>query len=163
MFPEADRIELHGCQCLWHVFLQCGECVITVVAKIFLHGAPEKFNKIKLTMKFGQKNAQMSCGFNDFLNEGFLGTEIWLLLKDALIATVILVTVTFVLTFPAKPNVEYTPLAEDGLDSFWLVREFRVIGWEDHGLRDFLAISHIPSVVHASLFSGWSDIHSRHK
>ena len=60
--------------------------------------------------------------FNDFLDEGFPCTEIWLTLKDALVATVLLVIVTFVWAFPMKPNMEDTILTEHGLDPLGLVR-----------------------------------------
>ena len=83
-------------------------------------------------MKFGQKDAQMSCGFNDFLDKQFLGMEILLTLQDVLVATVILVTIAFGLAFSTKPDMEYTMLAENSLDPLGLVGECWVIRWEDH-------------------------------
>ena len=52
-------------------------------------------------MEFGQKYAQMSSSFNGFLDKGF---QIWLTLKDVLVATDLLVTVTvtFFQAFPTK-------------------------------------------------------------
>ena len=67
-------------------------------------------------MRFGQKDAQMSCGFDDFLDKQFLGVEILLTLQDVLVATVILVTIAFGLAFFVKPDREYTMFAENSLD-----------------------------------------------
>ena len=74
-------------------------------------------------MKYGQKDAQMSCDFNDFLDKQFLGMEIFLTLQDALVATVILVTIAFGLAFSMRPDTEYTMLTENSLDPLRLVQE----------------------------------------
>ena len=52
-------------------------------------------------MEFGQKKAHMFHSLNVILNERFLVPEICLKLKDALVAAVILVTITH-LALPTK-------------------------------------------------------------
>jgi len=94
--------------------------------EILLHGTPEKFNEIKLTVKFGQKNAQMTCSLNNFLNERLLFSKIWLNCKDLLVAAVIFIVVAF-LAFPMKPLTEETSFRKNSLDALWLVQKFWVI------------------------------------
>jgi hypothetical protein len=110
-------------------------------------------------MEFGQKNAHMSRSLNDILNERFLVPEICLKLEDALVAAVILVTITL-LAFSAKARLKKATLGENGFDSLWLVREIRVVAREDHWLRNFLTIAQEPPVAHASLLSAGPNIHS---
>ena len=71
-------------------------------------------------MKFWQKNAHVSRGLNDFLNEGFLVQEIGLKFEDALIAAI--TAITF-LAFFTKVRPEQTSLGKNGFDALWLVRE----------------------------------------
>jgi hypothetical protein len=51
-------------------------------------------------------------------------------------------------------------LKQNLLHPLWLVGEFWMVGWEDHGLDNFCAIMMIkPPSMHMSLHSTWSQIH----
>jgi hypothetical protein len=100
----------------------------------------------------------MSHGLNDILNKRFLVLEICLKLKDALVAAVILVTITL-LAFSAKGQLKKATLGENGFDSHWLIQEIRVVAQEDYWLRNSLTIVQEPPVAHASLLSTRLNIH----
>jgi hypothetical protein len=78
-------------------------------------------------MKFGQKNAQMTCSLNNFLNERLLFSKIWLNCKDLLVAAVVFIAFAF-LVFPTKPWMEESSFGKNSLDALWLVQKFWVIG-----------------------------------
>jgi hypothetical protein len=127
--------------------------------KKFLHGTLKKLNKIELTMEFGQTNTHISHNLNNILNKRFLVLEICLKLKDALVAVVILVTITL-LAFSAKGQLKKATLGENGFNSLWLIQEIRVVAQEDYWLRNSLTIAQEPPVAHVSLLSARLNIHS---
>jgi hypothetical protein len=43
--------------------------VIQVLANIFLHHAPKELNKIELAAELGKRDAQMTGGMDDFLDQ----------------------------------------------------------------------------------------------
>jgi len=83
--------------------------------------------KLSLTMKFWQKMHKCPAA-RWLLDKLFLGEKSCWSLQDALVATVILVTIAFGLAFSTKPDTEYTNARENGLDPLAGFRECWVSG-----------------------------------
>lgn len=50
MFPLSNKLDTDRPQRQRHVLLEAGICIITVLAKVALHGPPEKFDEVQLTV-----------------------------------------------------------------------------------------------------------------
>ena len=69
VLPLLDHCQFHRCRCFREIFLKCPEGIITILLEPFLHSTPEEFNEVQFTVEFEQENTQMSCSFDDFLNQ----------------------------------------------------------------------------------------------
>ena len=101
----------------------------------------------------------MASGLNDFLNKRFLLLEVWLEFEDSFVAAVGFIGIAFAGTFPSESSLIESTFCEDHFDSFWLIRVFSMICFENHGLNNPLPVSKIPAIVHGSLLPTRSHIH----
>jgi hypothetical protein len=84
-----------------------------------LHSAPEEFNEVQFTVEFGQKNAQMPCSFDDFLNQSSLFFEVGLKIQDARYTASGPFNLTRVLAFHEKLFLPKSSLSENLIHSLW--------------------------------------------
>ena len=82
VLPLSDCCQLHRCERFREIFLKCPEGIVTILLEPFLHSTPKEFNEVQFTVEFGQKNAQMSCSFNNLLNQWLLFSEVRLEIQD---------------------------------------------------------------------------------
>jgi hypothetical protein len=76
---NRDRRKREG-----HIFLEAFEGIlITVFAQVPFDGAPKVLDEVKFTVILWEENADMARVLNDFLHQGFLAGEIWLILEDS--------------------------------------------------------------------------------
>jgi hypothetical protein len=80
--PLPDGHYVNRTECIVHSLVKALECVITMLAEIFLDGAPEEFNEIELTMVFREKKAPVPEPLDGLLHERFLFQKIWLVSED---------------------------------------------------------------------------------
>ena len=67
LFP--DCLHSHRHEGLWQILLQGCKGVIVVITKVFLDCTPEVFNEVEFTMELGGEDAEVTGGFNDFLDK----------------------------------------------------------------------------------------------
>ena len=56
MFPKPECFQLNRLQGIWQIHLEGLKCIITVIAKVFLHDTPEELNIIEFTVKFQEED-----------------------------------------------------------------------------------------------------------
>ena len=123
-------------------------------------GPLKEFNEIQFTMKFWQKNAEMACHFNHFLDKRLLLQEVFLEPEYFLAAAVVIISGTF-LALATEVCFVKISLFQNFFNPLQLSWIFRVVRREHHFLNDSCAISHELSVMHPHLFSTWVNIHAR--
>ena len=154
VFPLLNFAELNWGKCFWKVSFEAFKSIITMLTQISFHSTPEELNEVQLTVKFGEKNTQISSIFNDFLNTGFLCKKVWLLHKDCS-GTAISGALFWLLTFQPKTCPPKSTFLRHKFYSFWLSWSCWMICRKNHRLGDAFTIAHKPSIMHNWLSSTW--------
>ena len=142
MFPLPNGHQINWGKSLWKILLEPCIGIITVLLQVLLDSPPKELNKIELTVKFQEENAQVTSSLNYFLNEWLLLLEVRLQQKDAGgTASCGIWIATWFLAFLLEPWSTKSSFHEYLFHPFGLIWIIWVISRKDHFLHNFFTHS----------------------
>ena len=162
MLPFSDCLHINWCQSFRKIFLEGVKGVITVITKVLLDCTPEKLNEVELTMKFWEKDAKVSSGFNHFLNQWLLFSKVRLLAKKSPSTAWSGTNFTlWLLALQVQSRYPQATFFEHSLNSFELIRVCWMVMCKNHWLGNFYIIMHEPAISKLALTPSRIQIHLR--